>query len=157
MSSASDTELRATADALMKSAESNVPIVQGPEPGPDDPGEFWDSLSTRAQNALRKYKSEMSERGGPPPTRINVIKDAAHDIKGAAQAGLDSNSSATDTVRGKLRTAVTAAGALAIGATLAPFILPLLIALIVERSGFGGRARRAARGYVDSRAREYGF
>jgi hypothetical protein len=157
MSSASDTSLRAMADQKMRSAESVIAPQMHGDPGPDDPGEFWDSLSTRAQKAIRSFRAELSERGGPGKERLDVIKGAARDVQGAAQAGLDKGSSAIDSVRSKLRTAARAAGALWIGASLAPMVLPLLIVFAIESSGYGKRARGAARRAVSARARSYGF
>jgi hypothetical protein len=158
MSTASDVDLRTIADGKMRSAEAAVvQQVQGLVGQPDDPGEFWDSLSDRAQKALKSFRAELSERGGPTRQRLDVIKGAAKDVQAAANAGLDAASSAVATVRTKLRTAAAAAGALAIGATLAPFILPLLVVMLVERSGYGKRARGAARRYVNARALDYGF
>ena len=156
MSSASDAALRALADGKMRSAESVIgPQMHGEVGQPDDPGEFWDSLSDRAQRAIRSFRSELSERGGPNPDRTKVIKGAATDIKGAVNAGLDPNSSAVDKVRDKLKIAAAAAGALALWSSLFPFILPLLIALAIESSGIGKRARGTARKYLLARATSY--
>ena len=155
MGNASDTLLQSTADTKMRAAEAVVSTaVQG---APQDPTEFWESLRPRAQNALKSFKSEMNERGGPSKARLDVIRGAASNIQGATNAGLDPASTATTSVRTKLKTAAAAAGALAIGATLAPFILPLIVLIFLERSGAGERARGAARRYVSGRAREYGF
>jgi hypothetical protein len=155
MSNASDSLLQSTADAKMRAAEAVVSTaVQG---DPQDPTEFWESLSTRAQSALKAFRSEMSERGGPNRQRLDVIRGAATNVQGAVNAGLAPASSATDAVRSKLKTAAAAAGALAIGATLAPFFVPLIVLILVERSGAGKRARGAARRYVSERASGYGF
>ena len=158
MANASDSALQALAEQKMTAAEATLPPdVMGDPPEAVDPDVFWESLSERTKNALRKYRAEMSERGGPPSTRVEVIRGAATQIKGAAQAGLDPASSASSSTRDKLKVAVASAVGLGLLASLTPLLVPLLIFLAVESSGFGRRARSKGRSYISAKARSYGF
>lgn len=161
MSTTTDALLQALASQKMAAAEATLSpqIGADPVPPPKDRDDFWDSLSSRGKEALRKYHQEMREHGGagPTPERLDVIKSAASNVRGAVSAGLNPVSSASDSVRDKLRTVAGAAGALMIGASLAPLLLPLIVFLLIEQTGYGQRARSSARRYVSGRARAYGF
>jgi hypothetical protein len=85
------------------------------------------------------------------------IERAARNVADAAKSGLSAASDAVESVRSKLRTVAIGATAVAAAAGLAPFVLPLLIFVAIESSGYGKRARGAARRYVSGRARAYGF
>jgi hypothetical protein len=79
---------------------------------------------------------------------------AARKIRDAANRGLDRASQASTSARAALASVAAAAGAL----TLGPLILPgLIVFLLIESTGLGGRARSGARRYVSQRARSSGF
>ena len=145
MSSTTDSELRVLADASLAEAEAIMgqpAVVVGADVSGDG---FWEALLARGQTALDKAK-KMNP--------VSLGAKAAGHIRNAARSGASSASDALDDVKKALAALATAAGALAIGPGI---ILGLLAFLFIESTGYGKRARRAARTYVDRRAREYGF
>lgn len=107
-------------------------------------GDFWDGFADKARRALEKAVKLPWTLGSKAGTKI----------RDAVRRGMSKASEATDGAREKLAAVAAAAGALSLGTLILP---GLLVFLLLERSGWGGRARRAGRRYVEGRARSYGF
>lgn len=177
MSSAIDSDLLTDARKKLDNATSMLgtqavsgPTIDPPGVGPTPPDytypptpiNDWDGVARRGEELLEEMrrrlrvanKANVFRRGS---SSDKVIANASQEVKGSAEAGLSPASEAIEAVRVKLRNIAIGATAVAAAAGLAPFILPLLIFLAIEHSGYGKRARGAARRYVSGRARAYGF
>jgi hypothetical protein len=176
MSSAIDSDLLTKARARLDNAASMLgtqavsgPTIDPPGVGPTPPDytyppmpiNDWDGVARRAEDLLDDMRKRLRVANKANVWRHGasdkVIANAAQEVKGSAEAGLSPASEAIEAVRVKLRHIAIGATAVAAAAGLAPFILPLLIFLAIEHSGYGKRARGAARRYVSGRARAYGF
>ena len=139
MPSTTDSELRVLAQKKLDDADA---LTGQPSTsavlGADD---FWSDLADRAKKIL-----EIAIGPSMPAGKIGSK------VRDAMKSGLDTASEASDLAREKMRTVAIGAGLLA----LTPLIVPVLIFLAIEGSGFGGRARRAGSRYGSRRARDYG-
>jgi len=143
MSNATDADLRLAAETDLADAQGvlGLPaVVVGWDVSGDD---FWSTFAARAAGLLK--------RAATAPLRIGA--KAGGKIRDAARRGLDKASDATSDAKRALGAVATAAGVLAMGPGI---LLGLLAFVVVEGSGYGGRARRGARRYVSQRARAYG-
>jgi hypothetical protein len=140
MATTTDSELRANAEKSLAEAQAIIgpsfsPVVVG-----DD---YWQGLADRAKEALKKAAALPFRIGGA----------AGEKIREAARSGLNAASEASSVARKSLQWVAMGAALLA----LAPLLVLLAPVILMEGSGFGPRARRAGKRYVNRRAREFGI
>lgn len=108
-------------------------------------GGTWDDVAARAKELLRRAWDLRP---------VHLGAKAGAKIRDAARRGLDKASGAAKDVRDTL-------GQVALGAAMLAaspgILLGLAVFLLIEGTGYGGRARAAGRRYVSQRARAYGF
>lgn len=142
MSGTTGSDLLALAEADLDKAQE---ILGLPVPEVSVSGGGWDDVAERARQLLRRAWELRP---------MNQGAKAGEKLRDAARRGLDKASDATKGARDKL-------GQIALGAALlsaSPGILLALGAfLLIEGTGYGGRARAAGRRYVSQRARAYGL
>jgi hypothetical protein len=141
MTSTSDSELLVLAEARLREAQE---IMGLPAPETAVSGDAWDDLAERAAELLKRAWELRP---------MNLGAKAGGKIRDAVRSGLDKASKAAKSTRDKLAKVALGAGMLA----LSPGVLLGLAAfLLIEGTGYGSRARRAGRRYVNRRLRAYG-